>query len=84
MRELEFGHAAATKFQRKKIPDSDQVAVIREDLRCDGLFEERILAERVTGIFLVLSLFPEELRSFTVRRIVLPLMKSLAKSGEMK
>jgi len=83
-RESEFVDSTTTKFQRKEVPNSDQVPMIREDLRRNGLFEKRILSQRTTGVFLVFSLLPEKLRSFTQVRIGLALMKSLAESIEMK
>jgi hypothetical protein len=62
-RELEFREPVSAKLERKEVPNGDQVAVIREDLRRYRMFEERILLEHVTSLFLKLSLFPEELRS---------------------
>src|ERR1700726_1501510 len=42
-RESEFGDSTTTKFERKEVPNSDQVTVIRENLRRNCFFEKRIL-----------------------------------------
>ena len=58
--ELEFCGSTAAEFQRKQIPNGNQIAIIGQDLGGNGVLEQRIAAQRFARLFLMLSLCLEE------------------------
>jgi hypothetical protein len=78
----EFCGSASAEFQRKQVPNSNQIAMIRKDLRGNGMLEKRIAWQRFSSNFLMLSLRLQEVQDLGAIRVVS--MKSFAQTAEVK
>ena len=82
--ELEFCGSASAEFQRKQVPNSNQITMISKYLAGDGVFEQRIALQRFARFILMLSLCLEEMINRRAIRIRSMLVKSLAQVAEVE
>ena len=82
--EIEFCGSASAEFQRKQVPNSDQITMISKHLAVDSVFEQRIALQRFARFILMLSLCLEEMINRMVIRIRSMLVKSLAQVAKVE
>src|SRR5271166_2526772 len=82
--ELEFCGSASAEFQRKQVPNSNQITMISKHLAVDSVFEQRIVLQRFARFILMLSLCLEEMINRRAIRIRSMLVKSLAQVAEVE
>jgi hypothetical protein len=82
--ELELCGSTSAEFQRKQVPNSDQIAMISKHLGGNSVFKQRIVLQSFARLVLMLRLCGEEMidpRVISIRPI---LMKSPAQVAEME
>ena len=82
--ELEFCGSASTEFQRKQVPNSNQITMISKHVTGDCVFEQQIALQRFARFILMLSLCLEEMINRRTIRIRWMSVKSLAQVAEVK